>query len=514
MSDETNTLGYAQASVIPIQTDINTVVAAPYKKYIPGFYDPASNKLGKYHDFLGTIRWFYKFNPIASTVINRMADMSMTQLRHRKRSKLNSEVVDEPTLAFYDALAKKIRPFLKLMALEYLLHGMVVPAYTFDKIRGNLLSEKLGRKKYTYPKNIWVRNPDNIELRRKPLGMERTVYLKIPQEDVDFVLSKGMRIDGSIDTEGYNELVNRSPEYVRAIQNGRRVFLLEDARPILRKATSYDDYPIPFLVAALQPLQHKDYLKLMDRSIVNRAIEAVRLIKTGNDQYPAQDDDIKDLKSQVVTNSSTGERIFNLFTNHTVEIDWIIPPMEALLNEAKYDEANADIFLALGFPRILTTGETLRSNSSDSKIASLGPKATLDEMREAIILWLEYFYQEIAELNGFTRYPEPYFSPIATSDYTALVQFAIQALEAGAISKDTVAQLYGSDYDTEAAQIEAEIDMNVPSPSERAVEKQQEFTVQQSDTAFERQQQLAKQNQQQNTNNNNNNNKGGNNNTK
>src|SRR6185503_15148997 len=114
---------------------------------------------------------------------------------------------------------------------------------------------------------------------------------------------------------------------------------------------------------------------------------------------------------------------------------------ESLINETKYAEPNADIFLALGFPRILTTGETLRSNSSDSNIASLGPKATLEDMREALLVWLTDLYAELAEKNDIKRVPDPYFAPIATSDYTALVQFAVDAMLNGAISKDTIAQL-------------------------------------------------------------------------
>ena len=60
---------------------------------------------------------------------------------------------------------------------------------------------------------------------------------------------------------------------------------------------------------------------------------------------------------------------------------------------------------------------------------------------------------------------------------TALIQFAIEALTAGAISKDTVSQLYGSDYETEAGQIETEIEMAVPSPAELQMQKDQEFQM-------------------------------------
>lgn len=465
----------------------------PSKRAIPGYYDGSSD-LGKYHDLVKTSRWFYKFDPIAGTVLNRMADMAVTTIRNRKKTKLNGDKVDDTAQAYYDALVRELRPIIKQMALEYLLHGLVVPSYAFTKVRGDLISEKLGRTRYFIPEQMWLRNPEHLELKRRPTGTDRQIWLKIPKADIELVQNKGIRADGSEDVDAYKYLVEHFPQYVAAIRKGQTKFLLEDVRAIMRKPNSYEDYPMPFLVNALSALQHKAYLKTLDKSVASRAIEAIRQIKVGDKDFPADDDDISAVKAEIIANSSSGERIFNLFTNHTVVIEWIFPPLEALLNEAKYAEPNADIFLALGFPRILTTGETLRSNSSDSKIASLGPKATLEDLRESIINWLTILFRELAEKNNFKRFPEPYFAPIATSDYTALVQFAVDAMKAGAISKDAIAQLYGSDFETEADQITTEQESGVLSPDELQKQKDQEFqqkqteqgqqfTQQQSDTA-------------------------------
>lgn len=457
-------------------TDYTFIGNTPSKKVIPGYYDGTPN-LGKYHDQLKICRWFHKFDPIASTVINRMADMSITTIRNRRNTKLNADQVDDTTMAYFEALVEELRPVIKQMALEYLLHGLVVPAYSFKRLRGDLISEKLGRKRYTVPDQMWIRNPENLELKRKPTGTDRQIWLKIPKDDIELVQNKGVRSDGTEDKEAYRYLVDNFPEYVAAIRSGKTKFLLEDVRTMMRKPTSFEDYPTPFLVAALGALQHKAYLKTMDRAIASRAIEAMRHIKVGDKDFPADDDDITATKAALAESSSSGERIFNFFTNHTVSVEWIIPELEALINETKYAEPNADIFLAMGFPRVLTTGETLRSNSSDSKIASLGPKATLEDLREAIIKWLKALYKELAEKNDFKRVPEPYFAPIPAIDWTTLVQFSIDAMKEGAISKDTVAQLYGSDYETESDQITTEQESGVLSPAERI--KQQEMDMQQ-----------------------------------
>lgn len=491
--------GRAVSAVIAGTNDIPFVNNG--KNYLAGYINPTDKiKKKPYHDVIKLTRWFYENDPIAGTVINRMADMSITTLRNRKKTKKNKEEVSPEVLAFYNALVEEIRPFLKIAALEFLIHGMAIPEYTLARLRGDKIAEVLGRKRYTTVEKIWVRDPEHIHLKKRSTGMDRQVFFKVPQDEIVFIQNKGVRTDGTEDKEAYQYLVENFPEYVRAVQSGKNLFPLDNVRPIYRKQTSYDIYPTPFLQNALKSLQHKEYLKNMDRSIASRAIEAIRHIRVGNDDFPADDDDIQAIQDLVTSNTSTGERIFNLFTNHTVEIEWIFPPLEALLNEAKYSEPNSDIFLGLGFPRILTVGETAKSNAADNKIASLGPKATLEDLREALIYWLRQLYLELAEINGFTRIPEPYFAPIATTDMTALIQFAIEALNAGAISKDTVSQLYGSDYETEAGQIETEIEMGVPSPTELQNQKNQEFQLQvkEQDQALQREQMQVQQQQNQN----------------
>ena len=456
------------------------------KNILLGYVDPNNQKKRSYHETIRIIRWFYENDPIAGTVINRMADMSITTLRNRKKTKTNAEEVDDDVQAYFDALVQQLRPFIKLVALEFLVHGMAIPDYTTIKLRGDKISEKLGRKRYTTIDQIWVRNPEHIVLKKRPTGMQRQVFLKVPNDELAFIQNNGVRADGTKDIEAYEYLVANFPDYVFAVKNGQTLFPLDTARPILRKETSYNEYPTPYLQNALSALQHKAYLKSMDRSIASRAIEAIRQVRVGDKDFPADQGDIDATEAMITQSSSTGERIFNLFTNHTVEIIWIFPPLEALLNEAKYAEPNSDIFLGLGFPRILTVGETAKSNAADNKIASIGPKASLDDLRDAIIEWLKRLYAELAEINSFNRVPDPYFSPISTTDVTALVQFAIQAQSSGSISKDTVAQLYGSDYETEAGQITTEQEMGVLSPTELATQQQQEFQEKQGEISHER----------------------------
>jgi hypothetical protein len=278
--------------------------------------------------------------------------------------------------------------------------------------------------------------------------------INIPSDDINFIKSKGKRSDGTLDTEAYQDIATRLPDYCAAIESGQTTFAIDDYI-IFRKLLPYNDYPIPYLAPALMALDHKRYLKMMDRATASRAIEAIRHIKVGSDEYPADDDDINAAK-EAIDQTSSIERVYNLFTNHTLSIEWVIPPLDSLLNTSKYDAANSDIFFALGFPRILTVGETEKSNSADNKIASLGIMSTLMGIQSDILEWIKHVYADVADRNNITKVPEPFFTPVALADVTSLIQYAQQMLDAGVISKDTAASFYASSYETELEQREYE----------------------------------------------------------
>lgn len=415
----------------------------------PGYQAQKEVKFN-YHKTVEDIRYFYQNDPIAGTVINRICEIAVTNVKNRRKGKQNKAPIKDEIIAYYDVIASYLKVHLKQMALEYILHGMALPEYTTERKMGSRATEYLGRTRYHFPNKFWHRSVDNIELIKLPTGADRLIYLKIPPDEIRLVKEKGGK---DKDKQAfYQLLVDQFPEYVAAIEAGKTRFAITNIRPLYRKLTSYNVYPLPYLLNALDPMRHKSRLKDMDMSITSRIIEAVRQIKVGNDEYPADDEDIKAEQQSFIAYASSGEKIFNYFTNHAVEIAWSYPPFEALLSEDKYREPNLEIFFALGFPRIWVTGETEKSNSADNSLASLGPLATINDVRDSLIEWVRGFYEELAELNGFDKVPEPYFTPINMADIANLIQYAKDFFDKGAISLDTISALYNSDYETELEQ--------------------------------------------------------------
>jgi hypothetical protein len=430
-----------------------------YVQIVPGLADdPANPKMLPYHESIKSCRFFYRRDPIASTVVNRIAEIASTRLVNKRSSLLGNGDIPEEVFEVYNVIARRMQPYIKTIILSYLIDGMAVPQYELVRYMGNRVSDKLGRTRYLLPEGFWLRSAEHIELQPTLFGGMPQAYLKIPPDDVTFILNEGVWANGLIDKEAYDDLVARYPQYVAMVKAGAYLVPFHE-HIIFRNLLPGNRYPIPFLEAALDPLNHKRYLKQMDKAVASRAIEAFRHVKVGNDEYPADDDDIS-ATQEALNQKSAVDRVYNLFTNHTIEISWIVPPLDALLDDTKYTEANADIFFALGFPRILTVGETEKSNSADNKIAALGVLSSMKHIQLDILQWIEYTYKKIAMENGFSRIPTPAFSPISIADISQLLQYARDMIELEVLSKDTVAGLYGVDYDMEREQQEYEASLD------------------------------------------------------
>lgn len=420
---------------------------------IPYFTQNMEQSPFDYQEEIRQCRYFYRYDPLASVVINRMCEIGVTDIINRRNG------ASDEAIYFFNAVADRLSPILEMIALEYFVAGAAAPDYTTDKIMGRKLNSRLGRKRYTFPKSFWVRNPENIIYRRKPLSIERGVYLQISEDERYFIENKGKYRDGTTDYPLYRSVAEDFPEYVQMVLNGVSEIPLPSVKPVLRKPLPTQDYPQPFLVPALSALKHKQRIKRMDYNIATKAVESFLLVNVGNDQFPITEDStvLEDLKDQMNNRDSRFmDIIYRLFTNHTVKATWVYPPLDALLSEDKYNAPNADILSAFGFSKVLLQGENEKSNAGNSNNSTVGPLSTLSELRRVLLRWVRHVYEDLAELNDFTDIPVPYFRPVNGGDLNSLASFALSAVEKRAISRDLVARMLGSDFDTELEQIQYE----------------------------------------------------------
>lgn len=417
-----------------------------------------SLNIKEYQKVVDQCRFYYRKDPIAGTVLNKMVEIGITKL-----------VFDQGTLSqnefkIFDSMRPVIQQFIEDCGLEYLISGLLIPEVRYTSFTKKQLTD-LGIKKYTsltLPETMWLRDPKTIKINSTMVADKPSYYVILPEEIIFFILHEGTYPDGNEDKELYRLLVELYPDFVLQVKSGNKEILLENEVIIRRKVLSDSPYPTPYLYSAIEALKHKRNLRRMDYSIASRVIGAIMLIKVGNDEFPVTEDEedaFSAIRNQMTWRNSYNkdlERIFQLFVNHTVEIEWVNPPVEALLNDAKYKEVNQDIFFSLGFPRILTTGETERTQSSDPEFATMSPVKTMEAMQRQLLPVVEWILQDIAANNGLKNYPKPRFSNINLHAFTDFVGAMTSLYNSGNISRTSYAQSFGFNWEEEMAKKEEE----------------------------------------------------------
>jgi hypothetical protein len=397
-------------------------------------------------------RFFYRRDPLAASVVNKMVDIGINGLA------LSQGELTDNEFRVFEAILPKLQEFAEAMALEFLLSGLVFPEVHYDPVRKEVL-KKLGIKKYTslvLPTNMWLRDPKTIIIEKNMLTDEPTYFVEIPDDMIYFIQHGGKYEDGNEDPLAFEKLKAAYPRFVSDVVAGKTKVIVDGDLAIRRKVLSDTAYPISYLYPAIESMKHKRNLRRMDYSLASRAITAIMLVKLGYKDFPLLekdgDEQLNSIRTQLAWRDSAErdiERIYTLYGNHTLDISWVFPPLEVLMSDTKYRDVNQDIIFALGFPRVLITGEAEKSNASDAQYASMSPVKTMENMRMKIINILEMIVERVSEDNKFASEPDIIFEPLQLVDFAAFVGALGALYESGNISRTSYSKYFGYDWDDE-----------------------------------------------------------------
>lgn len=410
--------------------------------------------LDTFEEVIKNCRFYWKHEPIANTVVEKIIDLAINDL-----IVVPDQKSSQTEQAIFESISRDIIPFLRDSAREFLLTGLVVPEIKLTRLNKNQIRrKKIPRlSSLYYPTSMWVRDSSSIEIKKPLITEKESYYLLIPEETIYFIQNQGEYPDGSKDIELYREIVKLYPEFVSAINNGALKVKLDN--PLILKASTLSNspYPVPYLYSAVESMKHKRNLKKMDYSIAARVISAILHVRVGDKDFPLtkdQEDQLDDLEAKFKwrdgLSTDSLEKVIALFTNHTVEIEWIFPNVNVLLDEKKYSSVNKDILISLGFPRILITGETEKSFTSDPQIATLSPLETMNRLRDTLMPIIDTIYLEMESNNrNINTIPEVKFAPINLLSLDVFYKGLVDLYATGNLSRESYARAFGYDLKTE-----------------------------------------------------------------
>jgi hypothetical protein len=424
----------------------------------------AKDKKFDYDEFVkinSLCRFFYRTEPVVSTVINKLVEIGINDLVFSKNGLAENE------FRLFSALKPRLMEFAEQMAQEFMLSGLVVPNIGWQRNTDKQFIFSLGVKKYSslvLPESLTLRDPSSIKILKSWMGDAPAFYIKIPEFVIKFIKEKGKLENGEVDKEAFDKLKAQFPDFVKDVLAGKKEIPLEADNIIRRKYTADNPYPISYVGPSLDALQHKRKLRRMDYTLIDKVIGAILHVKVGDKDFPITESDedqayLDELRSQLRMRSNSDqlmERIFQLVTNHTVSMEWIFPNVETLLKETKYDDINQEILFGLGFPRVMITGESAKSGTSNAELATLSPVKTMDNFRRKILEVIRDICTEVSLRNNFKSAPAVEFAALNLHAFAEFMAALKQLYDASALSRTDLAKGLGYDFTDQLDKLEGE----------------------------------------------------------
>lgn len=420
-------------------------------------FESGYNDKEKYREVVRKSRFFYREDPFIFSVINRLADIAVTEI-----------VFDEGTLKTSEfellkSVSTVLASYLKDAVRELLLSGLLYTEVYFDEFTSSDL-RLLGiryKRKAVLPKSIAFRNPEFIEMFGVVSPDDVVYFYEIPKQIIDVINNP----DKEEHKDLFSVIKSRFPKLIRMVREGKTKIQITPKYRVIRLNSMTDSvYPVPYLAPVIPLLEHKRNIRRMDYAMAARAPLLIMHVRAGNDDYPVAKDDediIEDLRRQIYIpeagDMESYSRIYQLITNHTIEIDWVYPPIEALLDTDKYIGINEEILLGLGIPRMILTGEAQRTQAGFADITDTVIHTMISNIRRELLILVKQILYDIITNNNFKgRIGEVRFEPIRLHrlrDFFEIVRFMY---ETGNLSRRSLAKFAGYDIVAELRQREKE----------------------------------------------------------
>ena len=331
-----------------------------------------------------------------------------------------------------------------------ILQNITARADRINSRRAELSKKEKGQKKKKWSKGYipigyTVLNPLNIEITGSLLFNDTKVTLT-PSDELRKLLQKNQ---SELTTEE-KEIIKLLPsDFKSAVEKGGGIPLeSEYVGAVDYRKMPYERYPKPRGVKAFEAIEYKNALKQADLSTLDGITNYILKITIGNDEFPVTDQ--SQLES-VANLFDTTSKSFDVVWNHTLEIEKIISPeIEAILGQDKYLQVNQDITGALAMSRALIDGTEQLSQGE----AALFARTITEEVwyaRGQVERWIYQEYREIAESQGFDRFPKVRWDNTILKDIILYMSTISQLVDRRMLSYRTALEQLGFEFDNEFA---------------------------------------------------------------
>ena len=371
---------------------------------------------------------------------------------------------------YFEKLVKKLNfaKWLPLISFEYHLRGDVFPFISIDcqHCHGE------GEDKHGNPcehegatwRSISILNPDMVDVSLSFLDQEPT-YTYLPTEDMVKIVQerKPKQIFDAIPTKLKKMILARMPIPLAK----------ESIWHFKRGAAPWQPFGTSLIRPLFPTLAYKDKLRQAQWLVAERHIVPIKLVKIGNDQRPASDDDIQSAQDELA--NLANDPLLTIVTHHAFEYDYVGASGKVLQLTNEYELIDQEIVDGLMLNKSIINGDG--PSYSNAQVGLLTMAQRLERFRSEVSHWIEeQIFKPVAQWNGFTIegkrgqeeivYPTVKWDDLQLRDNTGKLQMMVTAQQNGVISAETLIEAFELDYDQEVERLRFEQAANfVNSPS-------------------------------------------------
>jgi hypothetical protein len=302
-------------------------------------------------------------------------------------------------------------------------------------------------------------NPFQMEMRgSKFFGDSRWVF--VLDENTARSLDAGQFRHKSVYIDFLDESeVNLPPEFAKLSSeissdapegegNDPRVVDLEQTRlwTMHYMKDDHEDWADPLLWPVMSDIFYKNKLRQMDISVCNSVINSVTVFKLGDlkNGYVASPEHLSKFAEFLRTPSAAMSMVWN----DAISIESSHPPVDKILNMAKYESVDRDILRGIGVPDTLLGG-AVSSNFSTGFLGVRTLLERLEEGRNTVVRWINQQLQLIATIMGHRKLPNIKFGKMSLRDEKAEKQLFLGLLDRNIVSIQSVLECFGEDFEIE-----------------------------------------------------------------
>lgn len=407
-------------------------------------------------------RFWYENEPKVAAGVDFLSQFPINGFKLECKSK--------KVLKYYEKIVKKLRieSIATMISFERNLLGDVFP---FKEIackhcggngylpNGNPCSHPGGNIK-----RVIILNPESVDVRKNPLSSEPVISL-IPDEELRATISN---------PQNKQLIANMDQKFLAQVLSGIPIQLSNRCVSHIKfNEKDYATYGSSMLRRLFMMLAYKQKLMTANWIISERLILPVRLVKVGDSERPAREEDLATVSAQFA--QVANDPNLTLVTHHAIDYDWHGATGKIHNISQEMETIGKEILDGLMLNQSLLNGEGPSYGSAQVGIEAMSQR--LESWRRELKEWIENeIFLPIAMMQGFIDeeatkemrellgdtnltewlYPTIKWNDMNLRDDSNQKQLAIQLFDKKLISARRLLQHFDIDYDQMIEEIREE----------------------------------------------------------